>query len=51
MIDFEKELRKYHESPEVEELDDIIKTKDLSDLKELLSEVLRNMPAQMPDDY
>ncbi|MCR4908196.1 MAG: hypothetical protein K5985_05140 [Lachnospiraceae bacterium] len=36
MIDFEEELKKFHPSPEVEEVEDIIHAHDASDLIDVL---------------
>ncbi|MCR5678563.1 MULTISPECIES: hypothetical protein [Agathobacter] len=41
MINFEEELKNYQPSLEVEEVEEAIKNKDLTDVTDLLAEALR----------
>lgn len=41
MIDFEEELKKFQPSPEVEEAEDTIYERDLTDMTDLLQEMIR----------
>ncbi len=41
MINFEEELKNFQPSLEVEEVEDAIKNKDLTDVTDLLAEALR----------
>ena len=41
MLDFEKELEKFQPSLEIEEVADVIRHNDMSDVADLIKEVLR----------
>ncbi|MCR5452906.1 MAG: hypothetical protein K6F00_09785 [Lachnospiraceae bacterium] len=41
MIDFEKELEKFQPSMEVKEAEDVIKNKDLTDMIDILREMIK----------
>lgn len=41
MLDFEKELEKFQPSLEIEEVEDAIRHNDISDVADLIKEVLR----------
>ena len=43
MIDFEEELKKFQPSLEVEEAEDAIYSRDLSDMTDILKEMLKDM--------
>lgn len=43
MINFEEELKNFQPSLEVEEAEDTIQNKDLTDVTDLLAEALKNM--------
>lgn len=47
MIDFEKELRKFQPSLEVEEAEDAIYSQDLTDMTDILKEMLKDMKGAM----
>lgn len=42
MIDFEEELKKYHPSPEVEDLENVVNRQDLTDMTDILREMMRD---------
>lgn len=42
MIDFEEELKKFHPSLEVEEAEDAIYNHDLTDMTDILAELLKD---------
>ncbi len=39
MLDFEEELKKFHPSPEVDEVEDAVYSHDLADLTDLIVEL------------
>lgn len=41
MINFEEELKKFHPSMEIEEVEDALYNKDMTDLTELLVEIVK----------
>jgi len=41
MINFEEELKKFHPSIEIEEVEDALYNKDMTDLTELLVEIVK----------
>ena len=41
MLDFEKELEKFKPSLEIEEVADVVRHKDVSDVADLIKEVLK----------
>ncbi|MCI5741640.1 MAG: hypothetical protein SO445_08695 [Lachnospiraceae bacterium] len=47
MIDFEKELKKFQPSLEVEEAEDAIYSQDLTDMTDILKEMLKDMKGAM----
>ncbi len=47
MIDFEEELRKFQPSLEVEEAEDAIYSQDLTDMTDILKEMLKDMKGAM----
>ncbi|MDD6182673.1 MAG: hypothetical protein ACI4DL_07170 [Lachnospiraceae bacterium] len=47
MIDFEEELKKFQPSLEVEEAEDAIYSQDLTDMTDILKEMLKDMKGAM----
>ena len=47
MIDFEEELKKFQPSLEVEEAEDAIYSQDLTDMTDILKEMLKDMKGSM----
>ena len=47
MIDFEEELNKFQPSLEVEEAEDAIYSQDLTDMTDILKEMLKDMKGAM----
>lgn len=47
MIDFEEELKKFQPSLEVEEAEDAIYGQDLTDMTDILKEMLKDMKGAM----
>ena len=51
MIDFEEELKKFHPSLEVDEVEEVIYNHDLTDLTDLLVEIEKNRkPAKSTEE-
>ncbi len=46
MINFEEELKKFHPSPEVEEITDTIYNQDMTDLADLLVKLVKEEKAE-----
>lgn len=42
MIDFEEELKKFHPSPEMEDMEDAIYSQDVTDLADVLVKLIRD---------
>lgn len=47
MIDFEEELKKFQPSLEIEEAEDAIYSQDLTDMTDILKEMLKDMKGAM----
>ena len=47
MIDFEEQLKKFQPSLEVEEAEDAIYSQDLTDMTDILKEMLKDMKGAM----
>lgn len=43
MIDFEEELKKFHPSMEIEELESSIYNQDLTDMTDIMKEMMKEM--------
>lgn len=43
MLDFEEELKKFHKSTEVENLEDAIASNDLTDMNDLMFKMYKDM--------
>ncbi len=41
MIDFEEELKKFQPSVEVEEIEDLVQNRDMTDMTDILKEMLK----------
>ena len=42
MINFEEELKKFHPSTEIEELEEDVNKQDLTDMTDIMKEILEN---------
>ena len=44
MIQFDEEIKKFHRSPEVKEVEDVIYNQDMTDATDLLFKIMRQDP-------
>ncbi len=50
MIDFDKEIKKFHPSPEIEEAEDIIYNNNVTDMTDVMMEMMKNNNNSGMDD-
>lgn len=43
MLDFDEEIKKFHKSTEIEELDDAIATSELTDMNDLMFKIFNDV--------